>query len=341
MATGGLRGSKRTVMIMLRLFTGAALTKTALASEFQCSESSVQRDIREIRAMIAEAGLAEQFQISTAAGRGTYQLKQRSAVALTPTQRLAVGQILLASRGLSNTEMAPILQALLGQVEAAALKPLLQSDWQQYRGVPDEAAESVLATLAVVVQAIREHARLRFTYTFNGQAVVLERVPTAVFFADLYFFMTSGCESAYDDLDVTRLHKFALTSMTAVRRVGRAAAPSQAQRLETGRLRQHTALPFLGNPVTLVIDYFSDPQYVRDRFPQAKQLATPVPEANWPTWPGWTQQRVRFAIEVNDGYGIRMWLLQQAHMLKVIEPTALRDYVITRMQWTLASYGAQ
>ena len=43
-------------------------------------------------------------------------------------------------------------------------------------------------------------------------------------------------------------------------------------------------------------------------------------------------------IPVNDGFGIRMWLLGQAGLVKVLAPKYIRDYVIRGLEEGLAHY---
>lgn len=327
--TPTIHSQERIMTIFMRLLAGQSLAKQALADEYHKSAKAIQRDMMQIASAIDAADFADQLAVVQRT-RGTYTLERAHATNLNDTQLLAICQVLLASRGLANAEMATLVDQVLGLAkDGKRLETAIKSDLVAYHGVPQS---SMLAKLTVITEAIQKRQVLQFRYFRDTQAAMLTRRPTAVFFSDLYFWMTTDNDRAYDDMDVTWLSKFRLTLMADIQVVGHSEDTSRAKHFEAGEFRKQTTLPFLGNPVTLVIDYYSDPQYVLDRFPGAKVTASAGVK------PPWAMQIHRVTIPANDGYGIKMWLLQQAHMVKIISPQSLRDYVTERMRWALAYY---
>ena len=74
------------------------------------------------------------------------------------------------------------------------------------------------------------------------------------------------------------------------------------------------------------IEFYFDPVYILDRFPDSRIL--------------WEKDGVyRIEMNVNDGYGMKMWLLSQGDMLKIISPSYMREYVANDMIGTLEFYG--
>ncbi|MDG4870100.1 hypothetical protein P8631_19090, partial [Guyparkeria sp. 1SP6A2] len=71
------------------------------------------------------------------------------------------------------------------------------------------------------------------------------------------------------------------------------------ERYEGGVLRNQTGrFSYFGHPITMTVEFYFDPVYVLDRFPDSKIIK---------------QEGHTYTIEmhVNDGYGTKMWLLTQ------------------------------
>ena len=79
----------------------------------------------------------------------------------------------------------------------------------------------------------------------------------------------------------------------------------------------------------MVIDFYYDPVYVLDRFPRAK-IQSKNEDGSY-----------RIEMHVNDGYGTKMWLSSQTHMVKVISPKHMRDHVVSEMITTLKLYDIE
>jgi 3-deoxy-D-manno-octulosonate 8-phosphate phosphatase KdsC-like HAD superfamily phosphatase len=79
----------------------------------------------------------------------------------------------------------------------------------------------------------------------------------------------------------------------------------------------------------MVIDFYYDPVYVLNRFPNAKIIKVNEDDS------------FRIEMNVNDGYGTKMWLSSQSHMVKVISPKHMRDYLIQDMLETLKLYDIE
>ncbi|WP_125703980.1 helix-turn-helix transcriptional regulator [Lacticaseibacillus daqingensis] len=327
--TPSVHSQERIVTIFLRLFTGQKLTKQALADEFQKSPKAIQRDMMQITSAITETNLADEMAI-VQQPKGSYALKQVHPTTLTDVQIQTMCQVMLASRALTHTEMTALIAQLVSMaIDSKHVTAPIKSDLVAYHGVPQT---SMLDKIALITTAMQKRQILEFTYFRDTQQVTLRRRPTALFFSDLYFWMVTDNDRAYDDMDVAKLSKFRLSLMKQIKVVGYSTDTSQDKHFEAGEFRHKTTLPFFGNPVTLVIDYYSDPQYIVDRFPH-----TVVAESD-DDKPSWAMQVHRITIQANNGYGTKMWLLQQAHMVKIISPLSLRDYVIERMRWALAYY---
>lgn len=75
----------------------------------------------------------------------------------------------------------------------------------------------------------------------------------------------------------------------------------------------------------MVIDYYYEPAYVLDRFPNSKIIKQ-------------TDEYMRIELKVNDGWGIKMWLMSQGPSVKVISPTHMVKFMINFLNETLNIY---
>nr|WP_281272924.1 WYL domain-containing protein [Vagococcus elongatus] len=138
----------------------------------------------------------------------------------------------------------------------------------------------------------------------------------------------SGSHTSQDDADFSSLNKFRINNMMNLKIISSHNNKiSYKDRFESGYLTNHTAtLPFFGNTLLLVIDFYWDPVYVLDRFPNSKII-----KEN-------DDGSFRIEIYANDGYGVKMWLLSQGDMVKVISPQKIKDYIIQDMIHALKYY---
>ncbi|MFW5460777.1 hypothetical protein [Streptococcus hyovaginalis] len=88
---------------------------------------------------------------------------------------------------------------------------------------------------------------------------------------------------------------------------------------------QTGAFAYFGKEIKVVIDFYHEPAYVLDRFPNSRLL--------------WTKNGVsRIEIISNDGEGIKLWLSMQGDMLKIISPVYLKNWLVENLQKTLSYY---
>jgi len=316
-----MNSNTRMMTEFLRLLNGEVLVKRTLADQYAVAVETIQRDIATIKNALEESDLRNGLTLVNPQ-KGQYQLKQEQTSRYSLVQKLMLIEILLASRATTKTEMTALIQPLLAG-ETRQLTQLTKSDTLNYVGMPRLA---LAPKIAMVIQAIQENRQLRFEYARNNQHEILTRQPSGIYFADLYFYMMTDNHRGYDDKDIKKAVKFRINKMTNLTLLGRSPSSSRTHHFEGGKLRNQTPLPFLGNPITLEIEFYADASYVLDRFPHA--IAGPL-------LPGGGQ---RFSIPANDGFGVKMWLLQQGQLVKILSPKSVRDYVIQEMRQTLNLY---
>lgn len=340
-----LNSQERLLKIFLEMIDGKVLTKQDLMAEFNKSDATIQRDIMAIEELLTERAEEHYFHSGDTqkvlledyvrehgiqrSAKGHYQINKflyglRNESELTEEELLIVLQVLLASRTLVDEEMTVLCDKILRRSRnPKQLHNFIANERLNYRGVPKE---GILAKIQFVCDCILHHKEIQFDYTKYGTTKTLRRIPNAIFFADMYIYMLTAKNDAQDDDDLEHLYKFRINNMCNERVISCQNKTKYAERFQGGLLRKQTYWPFLGKEITLTVDFYWDPIYVLDRFPDSKIISE-------------KDGVYRIEMKVNDGYGMKMWLLSQGDMVKVISPSHMRDYVVKDMAQTLAYYG--
>jgi len=323
-----MNGQKRILKIFTQLLSGTTLLKKDLMEEYQKQGSTIQRDIGIIEEVLDENDYSSShFGTLKREGKGGYQLSDhlRKNV-LSDDELLAILKILFASRAFNGKEMTELIDKFHTlSTDKKRIRQFIANEELYYQGV---SKVDLLERINFMCDAISNNRTIEFEYTRRGETQIFRRTPNALQFSDLYFFMMSASHTAQDDADFSALNKFRINNMVNIRIVSSPKKSLYKDRCETGALRNQTAhLPFLGNPITMIIDFYHDPVYVLDRFPNSKIIRENEDDS------------YRIEVHANDGYGVKMWLLSQGDMVKVISPKHMKEYVIQDMRDTLKYYG--
>ena len=341
-----MKSQKRVLNIFLQLLNGQILTKQELIKTYEKDAITIQRDIAIIDETLKEYAdktylrgeatgtLSQEEYVSQnsvlRSGKGHYQIANfgitpsASNHPLSDEELLIIIKIILASRTLENEEMMMLCDKLihLGH-QQGLLKKLVGNEKLYYQGIPKT---SQFDKIELICRCILNSNQIEFDYTKRGQSSRLTRIPQAIYFSDMYIYMLTAGQTAQDDDDLEHLSKFRITNLNNIKIISTNNKLEYATRFEGGLLRKQTDLPFLGNPITMVVDFYWDPIYVLDRFPDSKIIAE-------------NDGVYRIEMQVNDGYGMKMWLLSQGDMVKVISPQHMKDYIINDMRDALRYYG--
>lgn len=339
-----MNSQARILHIFLQLLDGQTLSKRELMEAYQKDASSIQRDITiiqkalEARAekrylekdIMTEASFEEYIQEQSLQrfGKGLYKIDffdgMNTNHVLTDAELLIILKILLASRALDKAELDRIVNKLLSfSNNGKQLEKLIANEKLYYKGVPQE---KLMETVEFICEGIVNRNLIQFDYYKLGENTTLQRVPNAIYFSDMYLYMLTDHQTAQDDADTQQLSKFRINNMKNIRLISSNNKSEHKKRFEGGFLRKQTNLAFLGKPITMLIDFYWDPVYVLDRFPDSRIISE-------------TNGVYRIEMQVNDGYGMKMWLLSQGDMVKVISPQHMKDYIINDMKDALAYYG--
>lgn len=339
-----ISSQKRVLQIFSKLLDGDILYKQDLIEEYGKQSSTIQRDISVINEVISEDlenkyldGLISSIEYEAymdtqlrEEGRGQYSLQQLATKfkthSLTDIELFVLIKILIASRSLCKDEMTVLLNKLIVMSNNQEdLEEFLRNEVTYYAGVPNE---DILPKIEMIQEMIEKNSVVEFEYTKNNVTEKLRRVPTAVYFSDLYFYMLTSNQTDIDNDDLRQLNKFRINNIKKMKVISETNKKEYTKRFEGGILRKQTVYAFLGDPITLVIDFYYEPIYVLDRFPDSKIISQ-------------KDGVTRIEMQVNNGYGMKMWLLQQENQLKVISPKYMRDYIVDNMKDSLSYYGLE
>lgn len=329
-----MNSQKRVLLIFLQLLSGKTINKFELMETFNKQESTIQRDIVSIEDLLTDSIYDVSFSDGLTVardGKGNYTLEGveqgRYVTNMTDNELLILLKIVLSTHLFNKQELEGLTNKLLGMAEdRKKLQRFIGNEQLYYQGI---ATEDLFERISFVTEAITQQQLIEFEYTKNGVTETFQRVPNAIYYSDMYFFMLTSSHKAQDDRDFLSLNKFRINNMVEPRALSSNNKIAYDDKFEGGLLRGRTTLPFLGNPIVLVIDFYYDPVYVLDRFAESKIVHTNEDGS------------VRIEIQANDGYGVKMWLLGQGRMVKVVSPKHMKDYIIQDMKETLTYYNLE
>jgi predicted DNA-binding transcriptional regulator YafY len=200
-----------------RLNRGEALRKADLAAEFGVTLKTVQRDVDDLRAYLAETHFAEQeISIRYDRNENAYLLMRLEREWLTNTELLAICKILLDSRAFSKKEMTALIGKLLAQTlpaEKKNLEEFILSERHHY--IPPHHGKDLLERLWELAQHIRHHEVIKIMYTpWSGKTAARTIRPVALTFSEFYFYLLGFMADGSKDM-VTVFRVDRISSVTA------------------------------------------------------------------------------------------------------------------------------
>ncbi|WP_106625870.1 helix-turn-helix transcriptional regulator [Selenomonas massiliensis] len=295
----------RLLQLYERLSRGEVVSKAELAQKFAVTDKTIQRDIEELRAYLAETRTDEgEASVVYDRARGGYLLTHAASEWLTNEDVLAVCKILLESRAFCKEELDALLKKLLRQTapqDRAQVGKLIRSERHYY--VPLRHGKKLLSAIWELSQHMTAQHTIRISYCRqDGAERVHEVNPVAIMFSEYYFYLIAYLADGRKEFPtifrIDRVMKFEPTGETF--RV------IHKKRFSDGEFRKRIQFMYAGELRCVTFDYSgTSVEAVLDRLPTAKIIS----EENGV---------YRIAAEVY-GNGIDMWLRSQGDRVHVIE----------------------
>ena len=296
----------RLLQLYERLSRGEVVSKAELAQKFAVTDKTIQRDIEELRAYLAETRTdAGEASIVYERNRGGYLLTHAASEWLTNEDVLAVCKILLESRAFCKEELDALLKKLLRQTapqDRAQVGKLIRSEQHYY--VPLRHGKKLLSAIWELSQHMTAQHTIRISYCRqDGTERMHEVNPVAIMFSEYYFYLIAYLADGRKEFPtifrIDRIARFEPTGATFRVIHGR-------KKFSDGEFRKRIQFMYAGDLRRVTFDYSgASVEAVLDRLPTAKIISQ-------------ENGVYRIAAEVY-GNGIDMWLRSQGDAVKVVD----------------------
>ncbi|MGT2833712.1 helix-turn-helix transcriptional regulator [Streptococcus halotolerans] len=328
-----MKANERLLEMFIHLTKNHELTKKELTDMYGVSSSSIQRDIQALKLVLGQFIDCEDKEIILQPSKGVYRLN-RDLLAkiglgnlslLEDHKLLAILKVIISSRAFTEKELGDLLEVLTP--DDFVYKNLLKNEVTFYKGVP---SQSIFDKLELILRAISEQRMISFSYTKYFKTVQFTKMVEMIFFSDMYFYIATANHTSEDDIHVEKLNKFRINNMEHIKLLDKGKTAPYHQRFQPIDLTHRTgSFAFFGKPIEVMIDFYYDPIYVLDRFPNHRIVSQRTENGETVT---------RLLLETNDGYGLKMWLLMQGKQVKVIRPQYLKKAIQEELHQVLKLY---
>lgn len=301
---------ERILNIYNRLSEGEVINKAKEANRFEVNEKSIQRDLEDIRAYIANDQKIDKELTYDRLKKG-YVLVQKNNIRLTNSEILAVCKILLESRSLVKEEMYPIIDKLL----------LSSIPYDNYKKVADlirnekfhylepHHGKKFVDTMWDIGSAVNEHRLMRIRYQKLKEPDKVKRLiqPVGIMFSEYYFYLCAYICQSESNPDVPKRPfptTYRLDRIADYEILQEHFRVPYAERFQEGEFRKRIQFMFGGELRTIKFLYKGlSLEAVLDRLPTAEVIGHD--ERGW-----------LIKAEVY-GDGIDMWLRSQGVLIEV------------------------
>lgn len=292
----------RLLSMFERLNKNEELNKQKLADEYGVSLKTVQRDIDDLRAYIAETHFDEfDTAIKYSKARDSYYLVRLEREWLTNKEALAVCKILLESRAFNKDELTELLQKLIMQIspqDRAVAEQIIKSELFNY--IPLQHGKDLLDVIWQLSDFIVNQKVIEFRYIRqDGKRSKRTVKPVSILFNEFYFYLiTYGFEVDYPII-------FRVDRMEKIKETGEKFEIPYRNKFSDGEFRKRVLYMYGGKLKRVKFEYSGVLEAMLDKVPTAKVLS----EENGV----YTMTAEAF------GKGLDMWLSSQGDRVKIID----------------------
>lgn len=305
-----------TLRTFFALLDHEPMTNREVASVLKTSIRNVQRAMEKIiPAFDLSFELNEHFIFEQKDGKSTIRKKGL----LNKEQVLLLVKILVSSRTLNEVERSRTINAMLDMLDDEERKVIKVSIGTE------NLANTVIADksdrqdkLWEIEQYIHLQKTINFTYVDYemSEAVetyVVDLYPEHTFFDNYYLYLI-GREKESGGYKVYRLDWMYDIKQTSVH-----IPHDHDTRLNHGQEAKYNAYAYTGKKTRIKFEYYGYIGYVKDRFPTCRVIKKLDRPNQFPFSVNLLE------IEVNYSAGVKLWLLGQTTILRVVEPQAIAE----------------
>lgn len=330
--------NNRILDLYTRLTEGRIISKTEEAQRFGVDERSIQRDIDDIRAFLADRQsdkVADNRMIEYDRHQKGFVMTGGEVSMMSNSEILAVSKILLASRAFTKKEISAILKKLVdGCVPLRNMRlvsELLSNE--KYHYVELHHKSHIQDKLWELGTDIQEQNLLEITYTkaeHTEETVKRLIEPMAVLFSEYYFYLNAFIVERDEDGAWSRKYDYPATfridRIKSYQRTGEKFRVAYADRFEEGEFRKRIQFMYAGELMRIQVRFYGkNPEPILDRLPTAQITSQ-------------DEETCTISAEVY-GKGILMWLLSQGSRIEVLRPKSLRQEMREQAEEILKLYS--
>jgi len=309
-----------TFEVFLFLLENEPLTNREIADRLDTDIRNVQRAVSKLQATADSSILMRKYFDFKEDGKA-HTISQRYA--LKTEQISLLTKLLLSSRSLNGKEMAQLINSMLKMINLKDRKAVTFSvDGEIHTQATISDTSLREKKLWEIDQYVLKQKVLRFDYTNkeiheNPVTETIERVPVHTFFDNFYFFMVgwnreSQDKNPYEIYRIDWMDNLVDSKITL--------NIDHKVRLNHGQQALQRAYGYKGEEIRIKFDYYGYIGYVKDKFPSCEVIKRDLPIKNQFDFPV-----NRLEIKVNYSGGVKLWLLGQAPILRVVSPKSIAD----------------
>lgn len=293
----------RLLNIYERLNKGEFVSKETLANDFGVSLKTIQRDIDDLRAYLAETHFTEtEISVKYDKAKNGYYLVRLEREWLTNEEVLSLCKILLESRAFCKAEMAVLIGKIVMQAtpnDRKAVEDIIKKEYQSY--IPLRHNKPLLRPLWDISEHIRSRNVITFTYSRQDGRTSVKRVkPVAILFSEFYFYMIAFICDDTKKIPIV----FRVDRMRNIKATEETFVIPYEDRFDDGEFRKRVQFMYSGELKTVRFKYSGVLEAILDRRPTARIL---------------DEKDGVYTISAETyGDGIYMWLRSQGEKAEIL-----------------------
>ena len=300
-----LSGNKafRLLNIYERLNKGERVKKELLASDFGVSLKTVQRDIEDLRAYLAETHFSEtEVSIKYDRAQNCYYLVRLEREWITNEEAVALCKILLESRAFCKEELKGLIEKIIMQISPAdrsTAESTIRNEYFNY--VPPRHGKKLLNPIWKLSEYITAQKVIEFYYIRqDGKQSKKSVKPVSIMFSEFYFYLIGFTADGSVDYPIV----FRVDRMIDTKETGESFEIPYKDRFNDGEFRKRIQFMYSGELKTVRFEYTGVLEAILDRLPTAKILKH--------------ENGVYTLSAETYGDGIFMWLRSQGDKVRIL-----------------------
>jgi len=305
-----------TLEVFFLLLENKPLQNREIADKLDINIRSIQRAVDKIQ---------ENFEQSIALNRYFEFFKDGRAhtvnqkYLLKEDQILLLSKLLVSSRSLNETELPQLTNRMLNMINVdkrSIVSSAIASERLTETYISDKSDRQ--EKLWQLEQYIFDKDKIKFEYTNHenseaAETTTVEVLPVHTFFDNYYFFMI-GLEKVSHEYKTYRVDW-----IQNIEKVNIKLHVEYRKRHNHGKDAQLNAYGYMGEEMRIRFEYYGYIGYVQDKFPSCKVIKKLDKKNKFPFSVNLLE------IKVNYSPGVKLWLLGQTPILRVVEPAEIAE----------------